>query len=226
MTDSSGSDGDAAGISRRRILKKSAIIGGTALWVAPTVLTITASPAFASVRHPGDGSPLCADSYLLLLRCGSVYYLVKIVKDPQDKSKLKVIGGRELFAEDDAWHSKPGNRNKETDVSRLRKRYNISVDLPVAPSYYTTKGGLCVDLGRIRVMDPVVKPHKSKHGHSTPTATPTPSSHFENSCSVVTWIVASGRTYGSQLTTPSLGPSVADKNHQPQITCFPCCRRG
>lgn len=223
MTDSSDPDGSPAGVSRRQILKRSALIGGTALWVAPTVLTITAAVPPGSDPHPGDGSPLCADYYLLLFRCGGAYYLVKVMKDPNDRTKLKIISGSDLFLEDDQWHAKPGNKKKETDVSRLRKQYNCRLDLPIAVTYYTSQGGLCVDLGRIMVMDPVVTPKPPKHGHSTPTATPSPTYHYENSCSIVAWFVQAGRTYGTQWTTPKLGPIPPDGD-TPQIVCFQCCK--
>ena len=173
MTDSRDSADGQTGLSRRQILKKSALIGGTALWVAPTVLTITAMPALASGHDPGDGSPLCADYYLLLFRCGGAYYLVKVTKDPADKTKLKIIGGRDLFLEDDQWHAKPGNRKKQSDVGRLRKQYNCNPDLPSSVTYYTSTGGLCVDVGQIRVADPILPPPSPSTSTSTITVADT-----------------------------------------------------
>lgn len=44
--------GAQAGMSRRHLIKRSAIIGGTVVWVAPAIQSFT-SPAFAA------GSPVC-----------------------------------------------------------------------------------------------------------------------------------------------------------------------
>jgi hypothetical protein len=224
MTDSGDFQVDQAGISRRQILKKSALIGGTALWVAPTVLTITALPAFASESQPGDGSLLCADFYLMLFRCGGAYYLVKVMKDPQDHTKLKIVPARDLFIEDDRWHAQPGHKNKQTRVGQLRKQYSIHLEAPSSVTFYTSQGGLCVDVGRIRVPDPVVPPtHHHRHHHHKPSPTPTPSPtyHFENACAIAFWFVQRGNIKGTPFTAPELGPVPPDAD-TPQVSCFSC----
>lgn len=60
-----------SGPSRREMLRRSALVGGTVVWMAPAVQTL-AAPAFADVgsEAPENNSP--APSYtMLVLRCGS-----------------------------------------------------------------------------------------------------------------------------------------------------------
>jgi hypothetical protein len=43
---------ESQGISRRNLIKRGAIVGGTMVWAAPVVNTLTAGPAFASTGTP------------------------------------------------------------------------------------------------------------------------------------------------------------------------------
>ena len=62
------------GVSRRNMLKKSALVGGTMVWAAPVVQSFTA-PAFAAGTPEIDGQAI---SYIaLLLDCGGGKYRVK-----------------------------------------------------------------------------------------------------------------------------------------------------
>ena len=84
---------EAAGLSRRSMLKRSAVVGGTLLWAAPTVTVLTATPAFASTIAGGDGTPLRASYYVLAIGCGFSHYLVKVnAPDDDDDDKNKGNG--------------------------------------------------------------------------------------------------------------------------------------
>ena len=49
------------GISRRQLLKRGAVAGGTLLWVAPVIKSLT-PPAFASQQSPPPGPTTCCCS--------------------------------------------------------------------------------------------------------------------------------------------------------------------
>lgn len=82
MTDSSDDTTEAtSGLSRRDILRRSALVGGALVWAAPTVQALSA-PAFGAVvsTPPGDkpcesGDPLSV--VVALLQCGTDVFLVK-----------------------------------------------------------------------------------------------------------------------------------------------------
>ncbi len=70
---------EPTGLSRRSMLKRSALAGGTLLWVTPTVTVLAAGPAAAGSDTPrGDGTPLKASYYILAIRCGTTKYLIKV----------------------------------------------------------------------------------------------------------------------------------------------------
>ena len=63
------------GVSRRSMLKKSALVGGTMVWAAPVVQSIT-SPAFAQ-GTPEDGDTQDISFVAILLDCSGDLYRVK-----------------------------------------------------------------------------------------------------------------------------------------------------
>ncbi len=68
-----------SGPSRREILRRSALVGGTVVWMAPAVQTL-AAPAFAGVGSEAPGNGDFESSYseiLVLVECNNVLYRVK-----------------------------------------------------------------------------------------------------------------------------------------------------
>lgn len=70
-----------SGMSRRSMIKRSAIVGGTALWAAPVVSSFT-SPAFGQ----SNGTPVgdTSISYIAFnINCGGTIYRLKVEVDDQ-----------------------------------------------------------------------------------------------------------------------------------------------
>ena len=66
-------------VSRRDMLRRSALVGGALVWTAPAVQTL-AAPAFAAAGSdtPGEDQPEGAISYVIVFfKCGGTYYRVK-----------------------------------------------------------------------------------------------------------------------------------------------------
>lgn len=64
------------GVSRRELLKRSAIAGGTVLWVAPVIQSFTA-PAFAGSPPPAAGGGQDISFVALLANCAGTVYRMK-----------------------------------------------------------------------------------------------------------------------------------------------------
>lgn len=65
---------DGSGISRRSVMKRTALVGGAMVWTLPAVQSI-AAPAFAAGSSVAPG---CSVSYVVLfIECEGHYYLVK-----------------------------------------------------------------------------------------------------------------------------------------------------
>ena len=64
------------GVSRRNMLKKSALVGGTMVWAAPVVQSFTA-PAFGDSHGTPDIDGQDISYIALLLNCGGTNYRVK-----------------------------------------------------------------------------------------------------------------------------------------------------
>lgn len=69
------------GLSRRDMLRRTALVGGTVVWMAPVVQTL-AAPAYAGSTAPGGPPPgngeTGAISYVVILgKCGGTYYMRK-----------------------------------------------------------------------------------------------------------------------------------------------------
>jgi hypothetical protein len=58
MADIEGQDVNPGGVSRREIIKRGAIVGGTALWAAPVIQSL-ASPAMAQGHDPESRCGCC-----------------------------------------------------------------------------------------------------------------------------------------------------------------------
>jgi hypothetical protein len=70
-------DGTHEGLSRRDMLRRSALVGGTVVWMAPAVQTL-AAPAFANGSTSEENPPEGAISYVIVFfNCGGTYYRVK-----------------------------------------------------------------------------------------------------------------------------------------------------
>src|SRR4051812_33824873 len=88
---------ETTGLSRRAMLRRSAAVGGTLLWVTPTVSVLSATAAVAGSAPPhGDGSKLAASYYILSIKCGTDYYLIKVGKDDSGKTPFIVETGPQV----------------------------------------------------------------------------------------------------------------------------------
>lgn len=66
---------EQAGISRRSLIKRSAIVGGAAVWATPVVQSFT-SPAGAQ-GLPTSGSPQCEPCFVFSITVGGTTYSAK-----------------------------------------------------------------------------------------------------------------------------------------------------
>lgn len=69
-------DGTLEGLSRRDMLRRSALVGGTVVWMAPAVQTL-AAPAFAAGSTAEENPPGAISYVIVFFACGSTYYRVK-----------------------------------------------------------------------------------------------------------------------------------------------------
>jgi hypothetical protein len=78
------------GVSRRTMLKRSALVGGSLVWVTPAVQSIGAT-AFAETTDgsPKPGKGVGPSNVVILVECGGLYYTAKIDSD----DALFVCGG-------------------------------------------------------------------------------------------------------------------------------------
>lgn len=85
----------ALGISRRDLLKRGAVVGGTLVWAAPAVQTISRSALAQSPGTPPPDEPVDgAISYVaLVLNCGGALVRVKYETGDADASDATVGGG-------------------------------------------------------------------------------------------------------------------------------------
>lgn len=178
---------EPVGLDRRQLLKRSAIAGGTMLWVAPTVLTLTAWPAFTSHAPHGDGSPLGASYYLLSIKCGHDYYLVKIEHDDNKAKPFLVTSGPQVKGNNnDPNDGVPSNNKGPKDVTGITKKHHWAskeAGLPEDVSFHTVAGALYVVLN---------------------------TNHDATSCTIDDWIVHKGRFYDHQRLGTQYGPTLAD----------------
>ncbi len=159
---------EASGINRRELIKRSAAVGGTLLWVAPSVTLLTAGIAPGSVLGCGDDSDLDADFYILVIKCGAdSYYLVKVFQDPSGNKPFLVRCGGQITGssehddedEKDAKSKKPKDDKKAKDakdsilkkseVETMKSTYRWSTSnggCPPDVSFCTEDGALVVSL--------------------------------------------------------------------------------
>jgi hypothetical protein len=84
------------GISRRTLLRRGAVVGGSLVWTVPVVHTLAAPSAAA-------GTPLDGISFVaVLLKCGDVHYRMKweveggTLVGPETGSSFDIPGGPQL----------------------------------------------------------------------------------------------------------------------------------
>jgi hypothetical protein len=139
---------EPTGLSRRSMLKRSAVVGGTLLWVTPTVTVLSAGPAAAGSPTPrGDGTPLKASYYILAIRCGTTKYLIK-VNAPDSKhpdSFWLEYGPAVKGAADDPNDGWPSSETK--GIAQKYKPFAAATATPPADvAIYVVKGMLYLDL--------------------------------------------------------------------------------
>ena len=133
-------DDERSALSRREMLKRSAAVGGTALWVTPTVAVVSAFDPPGSEAPGGDGSPLRAEWYILRIQCGNdpdtSHFQVKIDQD---------TSGNEPFIV---------NCSPDVDEAELRRLeatgqpagQSGASGCPDDVAFFTANGNLIVDL--------------------------------------------------------------------------------
>lgn len=127
----------ALGISRRDLLKRGAVVGGTLVWAAPAVQTISRSalaqsPGTPIFDEPADG----AISYVaLVLICAGVLVRVKYETGEADPSDATVGGG---WVEPGNTPQCPQPEDWDDAVKRIGGELGIVVT--------GTKAHLCFDL--------------------------------------------------------------------------------
>ena len=123
-------DEDRSGLSRREMLRRSAAVGGTALWVTPTVAVVSAFEPPGSEGPGGDGSPLRAEWYNLRIRCGTDpddnHFLVRIEQDPTGNEPFTVDCRSDGDAQSAA---ESGTGGCPDDVAFFTADGNLIVDL-------------------------------------------------------------------------------------------------
>lgn len=187
---------ERSGLSRRDMLRRSAVAGGTLLWVTPVVSVLSASPAFASEVAQGDGSRMDASYYLLAFNCGGTYYLVKVGSTEQGDSHPFTLDwgpGLKGSAKDpnDGWPATGG----ETQGINRRHVYALhSAGLPPDVKFYVVQGQLYVDLDQ------------SNDGHP---------------CTLDYWIAHNGQLYFKKSTPAGpYDPQQVDPG-DPTVLAFP-----
>jgi hypothetical protein len=130
------------------MLKRSALAGGTLLWVTPTVTVLAAGPAAAGSPTPrGDGTPLKASYYILAIRCGTTKYLIKVNapdKDHPDSFWLE-YGPDVKGANHD-----PNDGSPASETQGIAQKYKpfalATADPPADVAIYVVEGMLYLDL--------------------------------------------------------------------------------
>ena len=92
------------GVSRRSMLKKSALVGGTMVWAAPVVQSIT-SPAFAQGTPDTNGGTQDISFVAMLLDCSGSLYRIKFndgnVANPEYGQSFSVAQCNTQLGQDD-----------------------------------------------------------------------------------------------------------------------------
>lgn len=68
-------------VSRRTVLRRSALVGGTMVWTLPVVQSL-AGPAFATTGTPAPGNFVGISYVIVLAKCGDTYFLAKYEDAP------------------------------------------------------------------------------------------------------------------------------------------------
>ena len=141
-----GSHSEGQGLSRRDMLRRSALVGGTVVWMAPAVQTI-AVPAFANGSPAQECPPGAALSEITaLLQCGGLYFWVKY--NPQTN------GGAPTECGPDINVAESNGRNKdltcdaaEQAIKNLIIREGLTEQSSGGPSATVSDGALCLPVG-------------------------------------------------------------------------------
>ena len=127
------------GVSRRNMLKKSALVGGTMVWAAPVVQSFTA-PAFAQTS-PEGGETQDISFVAILLNCGGQLYRVKF----EDSNNFGTVCGRSFSV------SQCNETLRQDDPA-------VAEGCPTGVSAVeNANGSLTVNLGGCEIVDFVVK---------------------------------------------------------------------
>jgi hypothetical protein len=169
------------GVSRREMLRRSAVVGGTLLWVTPTVSVLSASPALAGSPTPrGDGSPLDASYYLLSFQCGEHFYLAKVGTPKPSKrghTPFEVTWGRDVHGAD--WDIYDGSPASETGGIAQKHLFALpGVEAP-GVAFYVIDGMLFVDLDADNDGHPCVLDYWTAHKGQSLFKPRTPSGPFD-----------------------------------------------
>jgi hypothetical protein len=134
------------------MLRRSAVVGGTVLWVTPTVSVLSATAAIAgSETAGGDGTPLDASYYILWIKCGSgvdaTNYLVKAEgPDSETNTALKplvITWGRGVSGA--AWDTYDGVPASEPGIANMAHFADDGAK-PDDVALYVVDGALWLDL--------------------------------------------------------------------------------
>jgi len=141
-------DGKPEGMSRRAMLRRSALVGGTVVWMAPAVQTL-AAPAFAngSTAEEIPCTPgLALSEVTVLTLCNGKYFWTKY--NPQTNAGSPTECGPNInVAQSNGNNADPTCDAAENAILAYIAGNRLTVETTGCPSATVTNGNLCVGAG-------------------------------------------------------------------------------
>lgn len=148
------------GVSRRELLKRSAIVGGTVVWVTPVIQSFT-TPAFAGSPPPA-GAGMDISFVALLVNCAGTAYRVKFGRDQLPGGVFPAVGAFGPTECGPSFNVPCPNGNFSRGVTTVGGvPLSQSSACPFSPqftaTFNVTTGALTVNLGACTLLDYRVK---------------------------------------------------------------------